>query len=145
MNDPKDNERVIHSQRTFMIFIFDRLLFSKNIQTTLNFRNKKIKKNMFKNKNKAWMFLQVNKQYTIPSCSKRLKFKTKIKYYIIPVSAVKAEHIVNIKCWWICNYWSEYKKTRCFGNIWSLVGVFFCCCLFCFFSSIYKFIYFLIN
>lgn len=42
MNDPKDNERVIHSQRTFMIFIFDRLLFSKNIQR--NFGNKKIKK-----------------------------------------------------------------------------------------------------
>lgn len=62
MNDPKDNERVIHSKRTFMIFIFDKLLFSKNIQRTLNFGNKKIKKNMFKNKNKARMCLQVNKQ-----------------------------------------------------------------------------------
>lgn len=44
MNDPKDNERVIHSKRTLMIFIFDKLLFSKNIQRTLNFGNKKIKK-----------------------------------------------------------------------------------------------------
>lgn len=42
MNDTKDNERIINSKRTFMIFIFDKLLFSKNIQRTLKFRNKKI-------------------------------------------------------------------------------------------------------
>lgn len=57
MNDPKDNERVIHSQRTFMIFIFDRLLSSKNIQRTLNFGNKKIKKICLKMRTKPeWFF-----------------------------------------------------------------------------------------